>query len=85
MAFTAGLDLHQTWLVWGQGLFVASGLIWVLVLIPTQIVQARQAHAFASDGAIPESYWRHGRRWIIWGTIATLIPLANLYFMIFKP
>lgn len=86
MAFTAGLDLRgQTWLVWGQALFVASGLIWILVLIPTQIIQARQAHAFASSGAIPESYWRHGRRWIIWGTIATMIPLANLYFMVFKP
>jgi hypothetical protein len=21
------------------------------------------------------------RRWLIWGTIATLLPLANLYFM----
>jgi uncharacterized membrane protein len=86
MAAVAHLDLRgTTWLVWGQTLFVASGLIWVFVLIPTQIAQARQARAFANGGAIPESYWRHGRRWVIWGTVATVIPLANLYFMVFKP
>ena len=86
MAAVAGLDLRgQTWLIWGQALLGASGVIWVVVLIPTQIAQARQARAFAPDGTIPESYWRHGRRWIIWGTIATVIPLANLYVMVFKP
>jgi uncharacterized membrane protein len=85
MAFTAGLDLRQTWLLWGQGLFIASGVIWVLILIPTQIVQAKQAHSFAAGGAIPESYWRHSRRWYVWGALATLIPLANLNVMVFKP
>jgi uncharacterized membrane protein len=64
---------------------VASGVIWILVLIPTQMVQARQAHAFVSGATIPESNWRHTPRWYIWGTIATLIPLANLYVMVFEP
>jgi uncharacterized membrane protein len=86
MAAVAGLDLRgTTWLFWGQTLFAASGLIWIAILIPTQIVQARQARAFANGGTIQDSYWRHGRRWAIWGTIATVVPLANLYFMVFKP
>jgi len=86
MASVAHLDLRgTTWLFWGQTMFVASGMIWLVVLIPTQILQAREARAFANGGAIPESYWRHGRRWAIWGVIATVIPLANLYFMVFKP
>ena len=86
MVASGGLaPLGQTWLVWGQGLFIASAIIWVLFLIPTQIAQARMARAFAQGGPIPESYWRLGRRWAIWGTIATLLPLANLYFMVFKP
>src|SRR5438105_10407078 len=43
MAFVAGLDLRgAAWLIWGQSLFGLSGLIWVLVLIPTQIAQARR-------------------------------------------
>jgi len=86
MAAVAGLDLRgTTWLVWGQAIFAASGLIWIVILIPTQILQAREARGFADGGTIPNSYWRHGRRWVIWGTIATIIPLANLYFMVFKP
>jgi hypothetical protein len=39
----------------------------------------------ASGGSIPEGYWRLCRLWLIWGTIATLLPLANLYFMVVKP
>ena len=86
MAAVAHLDLRgTTWLMWGQAIFAASGLIWIAILIPTQVVQARQARAFAKGGAIPASYLQHGRRWMIWGTIATVIPLANLYFMVFKP
>jgi len=86
MVAVAGLGpLGQKWLIWGQGLFIASAIIWVLLLIPTQIAQARMVRAFAQGGPIPENYWRLGRRWAIWGTIATLLPLANLYFMVFKP
>jgi uncharacterized membrane protein len=86
MAAVAGLDLRGAiWLIWGQALLVISGLIWALILIPTQIAQARQARDFASGSAIPDSYWRHNRRWVIWGVIATIIPLANLYVMVFKP
>jgi uncharacterized membrane protein len=85
MAAAANLDLRQTWLLWGQGLFILSGIVWILVLIPTQIVQARLARAFAADHAVPESYWRYSRRWYFWGTLATVVPLGNLYFMVFKP
>ena len=86
MVWTGGLDpVHTTWLVWGQALFIASGLIWVAILIPIQIIQARMARGFAGGEAIPERYWRLGRQWAIWGTVATLLPLANLYFMVFKP
>lgn len=86
MAFVAGLDLgRQAWLIWGQILFAISGVIWVVLLIPIQIAQAGQSRTFAAGGAIPQSYWRLGRRWMIWGTIATVIPLINLYLMVFKP
>lgn len=77
--------LGQAWLIWGQSLFIASGIIWVAVLIPTQIVQAREARSFVDGGPIPESYWQHSRRWYFWGVLATLLPLANLYFMVVKP
>jgi uncharacterized membrane protein len=85
-AWLAGIDYWQTrWLAWGIGLFGASGAIWIIVLLPIQIEQARLARSFASDGPIPERYWKLSRRWAVWGTIATVLPLANLYWMVFKP
>ena len=73
------------WLSWGWGLFIASGLIWVLILIPVQFKQAKMAKAFSAEGRIPENYWVLSKFWGIFGAIATILPLANLYFMVFKP
>ena len=81
-----GIDYLQIrWLTWGMWLFVASGAIWVLVLLPVQIAQARMAKQFAEGGAIPQRYWQLGRIWAVFGTLATLLPLMNLYWMVFKP
>ena len=73
------------WLTWGRGLFIASGIIWLTVLIPTQIKQARMAQSFANTQAIPDEYWRLSKRWQIFGAIAVLLPMANIYWMVFKP
>ena len=86
MIAVAGLDpWHTRWLLWGQGLLIASGIIWVVVLIPIQIAQARLGRDFAGGGQIPERYWQLNRRWLVWGIIATVVPLGNLYVMVFKP
>jgi uncharacterized membrane protein len=73
------------WLSWGLVLFAASGLIWVLVLIPVQVKQARIARALGPESAVPERYWRLSRTWMIFGVLATVLPLLNLYVMVFKP
>lgn len=73
------------WLVWGQGLFIASGIIWFTVLIPTQIKQAKLAREFHVTQVIPDHYWRLCKRWNVFGAIAVLLPLLNLYWMVFKP
>jgi uncharacterized membrane protein len=37
-----GMSVYQTnWLSWGLGLFSASGLIWLVILIPIQIRQEK--------------------------------------------
>jgi uncharacterized membrane protein len=74
-----------SWITWGLALFIASGVIWVTVLIPVQVLQARLARSFAGGGVIPERYWTLAKVWYLFGTIAVLLPLANLYFMVFKP
>ncbi len=73
------------WLTWGRCLFIASGIIWMTVLIPTQIKQARMARDFAISKSIPEGYWKLSKRWNIFGAIAVFLPLINIYWMVFKP
>jgi uncharacterized membrane protein len=73
------------WITWGLGLFAASGVIWVTALIPIQILQARLARRFRTADTIPDRYWRLARLWAVVGAVATLLPLANLYLMVFKP
>jgi uncharacterized membrane protein len=73
------------WLTWGRLLFIASGLIWLFIVIPVQIKQARMARLFADGAQIPAAYWRLNRYWYRFGIIAVLLPMANLYWMVFKP
>lgn len=73
------------WIVWGMGLFVLSGLIWVSLLIPIQIKQTQLSRQFEIDNHIPDHYWRLGRMWYILGTTAIILPLLNIYFMVYKP
>jgi len=75
---------HTLWLLWGYSLFVVSGLIWGIILLPIQIKQARMTQAFAHDGVIPDNYWQLTRQWNIFGTIATVLPAINIYWMVFK-
>ena len=83
------LDVWNTrWLSWGFRLFMISGIIWVTVLIPVQVRQAKMARQFADGGVIPPQYRTLGRIWLVFGLLATLIPfipLVNLYWMVFKP
>ena len=86
MAFGARISLTGAgWLLWSQVLTLVSGLIWLGVLLP---IQVRQARITASEGergrALPERYWRLARHWIAWGVTAT-VPLAlALWMMIAK-
>lgn len=85
MVQVAGLNITQTpWIEHGLTFFVASGVIWVLILIPIQVMQARMARGFESGGVIPDRYWRLNRQWYIWGVIATVLPLLNIYVMVQK-
>lgn len=79
------LPLDSTWLLWGQAMFFLSGLLWVAILIPLQIRLACLARGFAGGGPIPDEYWRLNRVWLWVGILATVLPAANLYFMVFKP
>jgi uncharacterized membrane protein len=72
-------------LLWGYWLLIASGIIWVVILLSVQIKQAKMAKQFSETQQIPELYWKLECIWIIFGILATILPLANLYWMVFKP
>jgi uncharacterized membrane protein len=80
-----GIPMTLAWLAWGNALFILSGVIWVAVLIPVQTKLARIARTFADGGTIPETYWRLEKLWGLFGGIATVLPLANIAIMVFKP
>jgi uncharacterized membrane protein len=84
MAFSAGYTLNEGWLLWSQILFLLSGLIWLLVLVPIQVTQARLAKAFAPDDA-GEQYRALSRRWLVWGLVATAPLVAATWLMVAKP
>ena len=73
------------WLLWSQISFVAAGVIWLGILIPIQVRQARMARAFEHAGDVPEAYRTLARRWLFWGLVATVPLVAALYFMLDKP
>jgi uncharacterized membrane protein len=73
------------WLTWGRLLFIAPGVIWIAILIPIQFKQARMARDFEIDKPIPAKYWKLSKCWNVFGSIAVLLPLMNVYWMVFKP
>jgi uncharacterized membrane protein len=79
------MEMSSKWISQGMLMFTLSGVIWIAVLIPAQIKQAKMAKVFAISGVIPEYYWQLNNRWIFFGILATLLPLINLFWMVFKP
>ena len=73
-----------SWFLWSYGLFIASGVVWMAVLVPLQVAQARLARGFAQGGTIPPRYWVLSRRWTVAGSVASLLPLGSLYLMVTK-
>jgi len=85
MAWTTEMDLLAVdWLFWSQVWFYVAGLIWLLVLVPIQVLQGRQAREFAAGTSIPSAYWRLAFHWNLWGVLATLLLLVPLYLTIAK-
>lgn len=86
MAASAGMDLAATrWLLWGQILFVLSGLVWLFVLVPIQGRQARLSARFVAGTSVPGDYRALSRQWILWGVVATVPLVAAMFVMIVKP
>jgi uncharacterized membrane protein len=82
LAYAAWGGLTQSWIIAALMLFILSGLIWAVFLIP---LQARLIALSSSADALPATFFSALRRWYVWGTVATITPLVSLFLMVFKP
>ena len=81
-----GLPLFESpWLIWSQVLFAVSGAMWLGVLVPIQVRQARATRSFDLSAPLPAAYKADSMRWIWWGVAATVPLVAALWLMIAKP
>jgi uncharacterized membrane protein len=85
MAEDFGGVFGPTWLTLGWSFFIASGVIWLTILVPIELKQARLAREFRDGGVIPDRYWRLSTLWAIFGGIATILPFINVFLMVLKP
>ncbi|MEM7006122.1 MAG: DUF2269 domain-containing protein [Pseudomonadota bacterium] len=84
MAVAGGFELGEGWLLWSQIMFVTAGLIWLFLIVPIQIKQARLAKAFSGED-VGEEYHALSRRWLFWGLISTVPLVIATWLMVAKP
>ena len=86
MASLSGRDIFQTgWLFTALILLIVTVLIWLSELAPVQRRLIRVADEAVRSGQLDPVFKQLSLRWTIFGIIATLLPLINLYLMVFKP
>jgi uncharacterized membrane protein len=86
MAVQAGYGMGgMSWLMASLILFGITGILWAGFLIPLQKGMIRHSKQSITDGVISVNYKRASVYWAVGGTIATLLPVVILYFMVSKP
>lgn len=86
MAVQAGYGMGgMSWLMASLILFGITGILWAGVLIPLQKGMIRYSLDSIIGGSVSAKYKKASMYWAVGGTIATLLPVIILYFMISKP
>ena len=84
MAKDFGGVLSQDWIFVSYALFGLSGFLWLIALVPIQIKQAKIVKNIQNDMPVPEEYYKLTKLWSIIGTVAIIVPLPAIFFMINK-
>ncbi|RDU38080.1 hypothetical protein DRW41_00445 [Neobacillus piezotolerans] len=85
MAERAGMPMSGfNWLMLSLILFMVSGIIWAVILIPLQLKMIRHSAQCIESGTISKAYRDASRLWAVFGIAATLLPLVILYLMVTK-
>jgi uncharacterized membrane protein len=73
------------WLAAGIILYILSGAIWGMAVIPAQKKLAHAMNRMPAGGPIPAECDALMAKWFRFGGMATLLPLIALALMVFKP
>lgn len=86
-AIYAQLPLLRTgWILWSLGLFILSGIVFMIWVGPLQHRIAALARAAGSESQMDwAKYHSMERKWGFWGAVAVIAPLAAVVLMVFKP
>lgn len=82
LAANHGGVASQSWILVSYVLFALSGALWAIQLLPIQLQQAKLLKPLTADDAVPPRYYELAKRWAVIGTLATLLPLPAIYFMV---
>jgi uncharacterized membrane protein len=69
-------------LLTAQILFFIAGAVWGVILVPLQKRQHAMAGEFRAGGNIPDGYYAMTKKWIFWGLVATILPVASMMLMV---
>jgi uncharacterized membrane protein len=77
--------LQTHWLLAAIALFILTGLLYSIVLVPVQRALIVESHRSLNEGALNQAYLAASRRWAIWGGVVTLMIALIIVLMVFKP
>ncbi|MBD0383584.1 DUF2269 family protein [Paenibacillus sedimenti] len=86
MAFQLGYSLLTwNWVSVSLILFSISGIMWLFILLPLQRKMIRFSEDSLRLGEQTAAYRMVSKKWDIYGTVATIVPLITLVLMVWKP
>ncbi len=83
-----GVEWFKTgasWIFISLGLFAVSGIIWLVALVPLQKKMMAVACTTAGTDAVPAETFVLFKKWFRFGGIASLLGLAVLVLMVWRP
>lgn len=85
VGITGWSRFQELWLSLALLLIIITGIIWAVVLLPTQKRMVRLAEESVAKGSLDQDYQRASKKWAMFGGIATLLPIIILFLMVLKP
>jgi uncharacterized membrane protein len=85
LAHLAGIPLTTPWILWSIVLYLLAGACWLPVVWMQWRMREMARQAVRESTALPDSYWRYLRIWVLLGIPAFVALVVVFYLMVAKP